>query len=99
MSDNIRLEEKQLGSPPSSGAAAVQTDTDVTGCKTHGKGWLRGGLTMAICCAAPVLLVGAVTLMGISLDAIASGALSLAALLACPVGMYLMMRIMRDDKK
>jgi hypothetical protein len=98
MSDNIRLEEKQLTSLNPS-AAAVQTDTDAGGCKMHGKGWLRGGLTMAICCAAPVVLVGAVTLMGISLGAIASGALSLAALLACPLGMYLMMRMMRDDKK
>ena len=54
---------------------------------------------MAICCAAPILLVGAVSLMGISLGALANGVLSLAALLACPVGMYVMMRIMAKEKK
>jgi hypothetical protein len=98
MSDNIRLEEKQLSSLTPSGAA-VQTDTDAVSCKMQGKGWLRGALTMAICCAAPVLLVGAITLLGISLGTLASGVLSLAALLACPVGMYLMMRMMAKEKK
>jgi hypothetical protein len=98
MSNNIRLEEKQVSSLTSSGAA-VQTDTDADSCKMQGNGWLGGGLTMAICCAAPVLLVSAVTLMGISLGALAGGALSLVALLACPVGMYLMMRMMAKEKK
>jgi hypothetical protein len=58
------------------------------------KGWLKGPFAMAICCAAPLLLVAAVTLFGISLGELASGFLSLAALVACPVGMYLMMRMM-----
>jgi hypothetical protein len=98
MSDNIRLEEKQLSSLTPSGAA-VQTDTDAAGCKIRGKGWLRGGLTMAICCAAPLLVIAAFALFGISLGALASGFLSLAALLACPVGMYLMMRMMAKEKK
>jgi multisubunit Na+/H+ antiporter MnhG subunit len=53
---------------------------------------------MAICCAAPVLLIAAVTLFGISLGALASSFLSLATLLACPVGMYLMMRMMTNDR-
>jgi len=54
---------------------------------------------MAICCAAPLLLIAAVTLFGISLGALASGLLSLAALLACPIGMYLMMRMMNQKGK
>jgi multisubunit Na+/H+ antiporter MnhG subunit len=54
---------------------------------------------MAICCAAPLLLFAAIAVFGFSLGAIASGAVSLIALLACPVGMYLMMRIMMRDKK
>jgi hypothetical protein len=58
------------------------------------KSWLTGPFGMAICCAAPLLLVAAVTLFGISLGALASGFLSLAVLVACPVGMYLMMRMM-----
>jgi hypothetical protein len=98
MSNNIRLEEKTLTSQTPSGAT-VQTGTDAAGCKMQGTAWLRSGLTIAICCAAPVLLVGAITVLGISLGALASGLLSLAALLACPVGMYLMMRMMDKEKK
>ncbi len=58
------------------------------------KNSLKGMLMMALCCGTPLLLVAAVTFFGISLGAMASGALSLAAILACPVGMYLMMRMM-----
>jgi Flp pilus assembly protein TadB len=61
---------------------------------TETKGWFKGGLAMIICCAAPLLVLGTVALFGISLGAFASGLVSLAALLACPVGMYLMMRMM-----
>jgi hypothetical protein len=68
-------------------------------CHMHASGWLKGGLTMAICCAAPILLVAAIAFFGLSLGVIASGALSLAALLACPIGMFLMMRMMMKDKK
>lgn len=53
---------------------------------------------MTICCAAPLLLFAAVALFGLSLGAIASGALSILALLACPVGMFLMMRMMMKGK-
>jgi hypothetical protein len=67
-------------------------------CAVGKKGWLKGPLGMAICCGAPLLLVAAISLFGVSLRAIASGALSLAAALACPVGMYLMMRMMMNKK-
>lgn len=63
------------------------------------KGWLGGWLPMAICCGAPLLLVGAIALFGLSLGAVASGFLSLAAVLACPLGMYFMMRMMMNNKK
>jgi hypothetical protein len=62
-------------------------------------GWLKGPLGMAICCGAPLLLIAAVSLFGLSLGAIASGALTLAAVLACPLGMYLMMRMMMKNQK
>ena len=68
-------------------------------CQMNGTGWLKGGLTMVICCTAPVLLVVLIAFFGLSLGAVASGALSLAALLACPVGMFLMMRMMMKEKK
>ncbi len=64
------------------------------------KKWtLKGMLMMALCCGGPLLLVAAITLFGVSLGAMVGGALSLAAILACPVGMYLMMRMMMKDKK
>jgi hypothetical protein len=68
-------------------------------CHANASGWLKGGLTMAICCAAPLLLVAAITFFGLSLGALANGALNVAAILACPLGMFLMMRMMTKEKK
>lgn len=68
-------------------------------CSMKKKGWLKGPLGAAICCGAPFLVVAVISLFGVSLGAIASGALSLAAVLACPLGMYLMMRMMMNNKK
>ena len=78
-----------IEAPPESGPA----------CHWNASGWLKGGLTMAICCALSLLLVAVIALFGLSLGALASGALSLAALLTCPVGMLLMMRMMMKDKQ
>jgi hypothetical protein len=61
---------------------------------TRRRRFFKGPLGMAICCGAPLLLLAAFSLFGLSLGAMASGALSLAAVLACPVGMYFMMRTM-----
>jgi hypothetical protein len=66
------------------------------------KGWLKGAVTMAICCVAPLLLTAAVPVLGLTFgpsESIASGLLGIVALLACPVGMFLMMRMIMKDKK
>jgi hypothetical protein len=68
-------------------------------CHVSGSGWLKGGLAMAICCTAPLLLGAGIAFFGLSLGALASGALSLLTLLACPVGMFLMMRVIVKDKR
>ena len=68
--------------------------TEAPACPAERKGWLKGPLAMAICCGTPLLLVAAVSLFGLSLGAIAGGLLVLAAALACPLGMYFMMRMM-----
>jgi hypothetical protein len=63
--------------------------------------WLRGSLGMAICCGAPLLLLIAIPFLGAtfgSLAAAASGLLSIVAVLACPLGMYFMMRNMNKQK-
>lgn len=65
------------------------------------QGGLKGMLMMAVCCAAPLLLLAAIPFLGAafgSLAAAGSGLLSIVALLACPVGMFLMMRMMMNDK-
>jgi hypothetical protein len=95
MSNEIGLKkEKESSQSPSGVVAPAESGSP---CQMQSKGWFKGGIAMAICCAAPLLLVAAVTLFGISLGALVRGSLGLAALLACPVGMYLMMRMMRKE--
>ncbi len=98
MSKQIVLEQETTGANNPTGVA-TKTEDGTAACPMQGKGWLKGTLGMAICCSAPLLLVAAIAFFGLSLGAIASGALSLVALLACPVGMFLMMRMMMKDKK
>jgi hypothetical protein len=98
MSDQILIEEDKVRVENPTGVA-VKTEDGPAACPMQGKGWLKGTLGMAICCGAPLLLVAAIAFFGLSLGAMASGALSLAAVLACPVGMFLMMRMMMKGKK
>ena len=98
MSDQVQLKEGTKTLEVSSGEA-VEPVAQGEICQIQKKGWLKGPLGMAICCGAPLLLVAAVSFFGLSLGALASGALSLVAVLACPVGMFLMMRMMMKDKK
>jgi hypothetical protein len=98
MSDQIVAEEqKVVAENPTT--VAVKTEKESAAGAMQAQSWIKGALGMAICCAAPLLLFAAIAVFGFSLGAIASGAVSLIALLACPVGMYLMMRIMMRDKK
>lgn len=99
MSDQILAHEERKVLAENSNAVAGRSEGGSATCSMQGKGWLKGTLGMAICCAAPLLLVAGVAFFGLSLGAIASGALSFVALLACPVGMFLMMRMMMKDKK
>ena len=98
MSEQILAEEEKVRVENSTGAA-VKAENGPAACPMLGKGWLKRGLGMAVCCAAPLLLFAAIVFFGLSLGALASGTLSLVALLACPLGMYLMMRMMMKDKK
>jgi len=91
MSDEVSMKEK--GESPKVATADGPT------CPLDRKGWLKGPLGIAVCCGTPLLLVAAISLFGVSLGAIASGTLSLAAVLACPVGMYFMMRMFMRNQK
>ena len=97
MSDRIVLEQDKMPAENPTGVA-VKSEDGSAACPMQGKGWLKGPLGMAICCGGPLLLVAAISLFGLSLGAIASGALSLAAVLACPLGMWIMMRMMMNKK-
>jgi hypothetical protein len=98
MAEQIVLEnEKVAGENPT--GVVVKTEDGSAACPIQGKGWLKGTLGMAICCGAPLVLIAAISFFGLSLGALARGALSYVALLACPVGMFLMMRMMMKDKK
>lgn len=93
MSDRIVLEQDKMPAENPTGVA-VKSEDGSAACPMQGKGWLKGPLGMVICCGGPILLVAAISFFGLSLGAIASGALSLAAVLACPLGMWIMMRMM-----
>ena len=97
MPDRIVLEEDKMPAENPTGVA-VKSEDGSAACPMQGKGWLKGPLGMAICCGGPLLLVAAISLFGLSLGAIASGALSLAVVLACPLGMWIMMRMMMNKK-
>ena len=98
MSDRILSEEGRMGAEDSTGVS-VKTEDGSAACSMQGKGWVKGPLGMAICCATPLLVVVAISFFGLSLGAIANGALSLAAILACPVGMYFIMRMMNKKER
>ncbi len=97
MSDRIVLEEDKMPAENPTGVA-VKSEDGSAACPMQGKGWLKGPLGMAICCGGPLLLVAAISLFGVSLGAIASGVLSLAAVVVCPLGMWIMMRMMMNKK-
>lgn len=98
MSDRIQSRE-EVGVTEISSVEGVRGKEGPEGSQEQKKWTLKGMLMMALCCGAPILLVAAITLFGVSLGAMASGALSLVVILACPVGMYLMMRMMMKGKK
>jgi len=98
MSEQILIEKEKVRAENPTGLA-VKTENGSAACPIRGNGWLKGTLGMAICSGAPLLLIAAISFFGLSLGALASGALSFVALLACPVGMFLMMRMMMKDKK
>ena len=100
MSDQVELKLNDKSSAISSNEAVAVGEPDVPQPKK--KTAFKGMLMMAICCAAPFLLLTAIPFLAVtfgSFAAVGVGLLSIVALLACPVGMYLMMRRMMINKK
>lgn len=97
MSDQAQVEiVNDKASRVASDEAVVVGTAEAT--QEQKKSTLKGMLMMVICCAAPILLLAAIPFFG-SLAAVGSGLLSVVAVLACPVGMFLMMRMGMKDKK
>lgn len=95
MSDQVYLEENYKA--PQIASDQITAVGEPQAAQEQKKSTLKGMLMMAICCAASLLLLAAIPFLGLTLGsfaAVGSGLLSVVALLACPVGMYLMMRMM-----
>ena len=97
MSDQIELKVNDKSSAISANEAVGKPGAP----QALKKRTVKGMLLMAVCCAAPLLLLAAIPFLAVTSNSFAgmgSGLLSIVALLACPVGMYLMMRMMTDKK-
>ena len=94
MSDQVELEVNDK-------APRIASDQTTEAPQEQKKSTLKGMLMMVVCCAAPLLLLAAIPFLGAAFGSLAdvgSGLVSIVALLACPVGMFLMMRMMMKDK-
>ena len=82
------------GTPPPSGAAQAPKGTSMK------SGGIAGFWKMAACCGGMLLLLPALGLVSAGgIAAVAGSALSVLAVLACPIGMYFMMRAMMKQGK
>ena len=103
MVDNLRTKEttdlRSTETPsPDDCAEASTGGSGMMGCGMGKKG-LKGMLMMAACCGAPVLLLLARPLMGSALGGLGASAVSTLVVLACPVGMVLLVWMMMRGQK
>jgi hypothetical protein len=78
----------------------LATETPEVAQTPQKKGRISGFLKMAACCGGMLLLLPALGLVSAGgLAAVAGSALSVVAVLACPIGMYFMMRMMMKQEK
>ena len=94
----VRGHTKNLQMSSREGVAVEAPDT----APAQKKRTFYGMLMIGLCCVVPLLLLAAIPFLGLTFGSFAvlgSGLLSTVALLACPVGMYLMMRMMMSGKK
>ena len=83
---------------PGDPAATSECRSGMMACGMGRKG-LKGLLLMAACCGAPLLLVLALPVVGSALGGLGASAVNTLALLACPVGMVLMMWLMMRGQR
>ena len=78
---------------PGDRATTLECRSGMMACGMGNKG-LKGLLLMAACCGAPLLLLLALPLLGSALGGLGVSVVNTLALLACPIGMVLMMWLM-----
>jgi len=100
------LRAKQAAEPTAAAAVAVgkastpQETGTTEGQAQQKKGGISGLLKMAGCCGGMLLLLPALGLVNLGgLAAVGGSLLSIVAVLACPIGMYFMMRGMMKPKQ
>ncbi len=100
------LHSKQVAEPTAAAAMAVgeartPQETGTTEARApQKKGGIGGFWKMAACCGGRLLLLPALGLVNLGgLAAVGGSLLSIAAVLACPIGMYFMMRGMMKPNK
>ena len=76
--------------PPSDNSGRSQCHRGMKDCGM-GHGGLKGLVMMAVCCGAPLLFLLVLPLLGVSLGGVGTSVVGTLALLACPVGMAIMM--------
>jgi hypothetical protein len=97
MANNVHTQQmpdrSSTTTTPGDRTTASQCQSGMMGCGMGHKG-LKGLLLMAACCGAPLLLFLALPVLGSALGGLGVSVVNTLALLACPVGMGLMMWFM-----
>ena len=91
-------ERSSTTTPPDDHTTASQCQSGIMGCGTGHKG-LKGLLLMAACCGAPFLFFLALPVFGPALGGLGVSVLNTLAVLACPLGMGLMMWLMMRSQQ
>jgi hypothetical protein len=94
MVQNIHsIDKKETSQVQSTHQASPDSRKDMTKCGMNHKG-IKGLLFMVACCSIPLVILLALPALGIATGGVGASAIGILAVLLCPIGMILMMRMM-----